>query len=82
MTRLPGAMCVQAGDVSERRRIERRRRIAEVRMVEQTECFDPELEFQAFLEREILEYGEVHVRQTRSVEQVAAGVAIGVTGLG
>src|SRR5580658_4562815 len=49
-------------------------------MVEQAEGFEAELELHALLEREILEQREIDGFRAGAVEQVAAGVAVGVVG--
>jgi hypothetical protein len=47
-------------------------------MVEQGEHFDPKLELKALSDREILEHRKIDGFEARGVEQVAAGVSVGV----
>src|ERR1035437_7667979 len=68
------------GDVAERRCVDGRGRIAEVRVVAQTKRLHPELQLQALFERDILGQREVDRFRARSVQQVAGGVSVGVVG--
>src|SRR5262249_51778533 len=65
-------------DGSEVRVPERSGRIVEVRMVQRVEQLGAELELQPLFDREVLEHGEIHIDQSRSVQQVAPFAAINI----
>ena len=66
--------------IEERRRAEDRRRIAEVRVIEQPERLEPELKPQPLLDREILEQGEIDRLRARPVKKIPARVPVCVVG--
>ena len=74
------AIAARAGDVAERRCVDGRGWVAEVRMVEQGERLEPDLEPQSLLNRKILEHREIHGLRARAMKQVAASVPISEVG--
>ena len=74
----PGA--ARARDVSERAGVDCRGRIAEIRVVEQAERFEAELEPQPFPDGEVFENGKINGLRSRAEEQIASGIAVGIVG--
>src|SRR5258708_2778967 len=70
----------RAGDVTERGSAQGRGRIVEVGVVEQAKRLEAELEFEALVDRKILEQRDIERLRTRTVQQVAAGAPIGEVG--
>jgi len=69
-----------AGDIAKRRSSKRSRRIAKIRVVEQRERLEAELEFQTLTNRKALEQGEIHGLGAGTMQQVAAFIPISVVG--
>src|SRR5258708_21942233 len=65
----------EAGDAAERRRAERRVRVAEVRAVEDVVTLRPELEADVLAERDVLHQGDVRLLEVRAAKDVARRVA-------
>ena len=67
---------VAEGQVAERSGINGRRRIAEVRVIEQGKRLKAELELHPLLDREVLEHGKIDCFRARPVKQIAAGIPL------